>query len=334
VKPAFKITADKKDVTALIAERLVSISITDETGLVSDTCEILLDNRGYALEIPPRGANLEISLGYEGKPLTRMGAYIVDDVEVFTPPAQMRISAKASNSKIKNLSKNIKAPKSRSWHKYTLVGIIRAIALEHNFEGVIDDYFKQIYISHLDQTDESDISFLNGLASDYGAFVKLALGRLLFFRKGASVSASGKELPITKISEKEITNWNLKISDLEKFGKVIAKWHNFTTGKEENVFVGTGDPPYNLRYKFVSKEKALAAAESKFFEFLMGSEKLSLSLVGNPSLSAENKLIISDIKYLKDKRWVIESVNHQLSDQGFTSQVNAKRLLPKILTNA
>ncbi len=56
MNPAFKITADKKDVTALIAQRLVSINVTDETGLVSDTCEILLDNRDEKLEIPPRGA--------------------------------------------------------------------------------------------------------------------------------------------------------------------------------------------------------------------------------------------------------------------------------------
>jgi phage protein D len=200
VNPAFKITADKKDVTALLAQRLISISITDDTGLVSDTCEILLDNRDEKLEIPPRGAVLEISLGYEGKPLTKMGSYIVDDVEVSAPPSQMRITGKASNTLDKNLSKKIKAPQSKSWHGYTLVGIITAIANVHGFKGVIDEYFKQIYISHLDQTDESDISFLNGLAKDYGAFVKLSLGRCSFFRRGVSVSESGKELPTTKLS--------------------------------------------------------------------------------------------------------------------------------------
>ncbi len=176
MKPAFKITADKKDVTDLISQRLISINITDETGLVSDTCEILLDNRDNVLEIPTLGANLEICLGYEDTPLTKMGDYIVDDVEVSAFPSQMRITGKATNTQLKDLNKKIKAPRSRSWHKYTLVGIITTIASEHNFEAVIDEYFKQIYISHLDQTDESDISFLNSLASDYGAFVKIASG--------------------------------------------------------------------------------------------------------------------------------------------------------------
>lgn len=323
MKPSFKITADKKDVTALIAQRLVSISITDETGLVSDTCEILLDNRDEKLEIPPRGAVLEVSLGYEGKPLTKMGSYIVDDVEVSAPPSQMRITGKASNTLDKNLSKKIKAPKSKSWHGYTLVGIITAIANIHGFKGVIDEYFKQIYISHLDQTDESDISFLNGLAKDYGAFVKLSLGRLLFFRRGISISESGKELPTIKLSVTQISDWKLRVSDMEKFGKVIAKWHNFATGKEEDVFAGTGDPAYTMRFKFVSADRALEAAKAKLSEFKRGAENLTLSTKGDPSLRAENKLIITDVKYLKNKNWIITSVNHSLSDQGFVTSVTA-----------
>ena len=323
MNPAFKITADKKDVTALIAQRLVSINITDETGLVSDTCEILLDNRDEKLEIPPRGAVLEVSLGYEDKPLTKMGSYIVDDVEASSPPLQMRITGKASNTLDKNLSKKIKAPKSKSWHGYTLVGIITAIANNHGFKAAIDEYFKQIYISHLDQTDESDISFLNTLAQSYGAFAKLSLGRLLFFRRGISVSENGKELPTTKLSAAQISDWKLRVSDMEKFGKVIAKWHNFSTGKEEDIFVGTGDPAYTMRYKFVSSDRALAAAKAKLAEFKRGAENLNFSTTGNPKLSAENKITFTDIKYLKNKNWIITSVNHSLSDQGFTTQVTA-----------
>lgn len=323
MKPAFKITADKKDVTALIAQRLVSINITDETGLISDTCEILLDNRDEKLEIPPRGAVLEVSLGYEDKPLTKMGSYIVDDVELSSLPLQMRITGKASNTLDKNLSKKIKAPKSKSWHGYTLVGILTAIASNHGFKAVVDEYFKQIYISHIDQTDESDISFLTSLAKNYGAFVKLSLGRLLFFRKGISVSETGKELPTIKFSASQISDWKLRVSDMEKFGKVIAKWHNFATGKEENVFVGTNDPAYTMRYKFVSADRALEAAKAKLSEFKQGAENLTFSTIGNPSLSAENKIIFTDIKYLKNKNWIITSVNHFLSDQGFVSSVTA-----------
>lgn len=323
MNPAFKITADKRDVTALIAQRLVSINVTDETGLVSDTCEILLDNRDEKLEIPARGAVLEVSLGYDDKPLTKMGSYIVDDVEVYSSPSQMRVVGKASNTLDKNLSKKIKAPKSKSWHGYSLVGIITAIANNNGFKAAIDEYFTQIYISHLDQTDESDISFLSSLAQSYGAFVKLSLGKLLFFRKGTSISSSGKELPTIKLTAKEISDWKLRVSDMQKFGKVIAKWHNFATGKEEDVFAGTDDPAYTMRYKFVSSSRALEAAKAKLDEFKRGAENLSFSISGNPHLNAENKITFTDIKYLKGKNWIISSVTHSLTDQGFTTNVTA-----------
>ena len=110
---------------------------------------------------------------------------------------------------------------------------------------------------------------------------------------------------------------------MEKFGKVIAKWHNFATGKEENVFAGTGDPAYTMRYKFVSADRALEAAKAKLAEFKRGAENLNFSVQGNTSLSAENKIIITGIKYLKNKNWIITSVNHSLSDQGFVTQVTA-----------
>ena len=64
----------------------------------------------------------------------------------------MRIIAKASNTKIKDLTNKIRSPKSRSWHEYSLVGIISKIAKEHKFESLIDEYFNQIYINHIDQT--------------------------------------------------------------------------------------------------------------------------------------------------------------------------------------
>ena len=63
MKPIFKIEADDKDITDLLSARLISLNISDETGLVSDKAEILLDNRDNILDIPPRGTVLKIYLG-------------------------------------------------------------------------------------------------------------------------------------------------------------------------------------------------------------------------------------------------------------------------------
>ena len=263
MKPIFKVTADDKDITDILSPRLVSLNITDETGLVSDKAEILLDNRDNILEIPPRGTNLEISLGYENQDLVLMGSYIVDNIDLSSPPSRMRIIAKASNTKIKDLTNKIRSPKSRSWHEYSLVGIVSKIAKEHKFISLIDEYFEQIYIAHIDQTNESDLSFLSNFARDYDAFIKFVAGKLIFAKKNKGTTITGKELPKLELSENEITSWRLNILDRGKFGKVIAKYHDFATAEEKKITIGDGEPDYEMRYTFTDQNRALEAAKAK-----------------------------------------------------------------------
>jgi phage protein D len=328
MKPIFKIEADDQDITDLISKRLISLNVFDETGLISDRAEILLDNREDVLEIPPRGTTLKIHLGYEGqfpsKPdLTFMGSFIVDNISLSSPPSKMRIIAKASYANDKNLSNKIRSPKSRSWHEYSLVGIISKIVGEHQFKPLIDEYFNKIYISHLDQTSESDLSFLVGLAQNYDALIKFVDGRLIFARKSAGLSISGKELPTAKIFKNQISNWRLEILDRGKFGKVIAKYHDFVSAKEKQISIGSDEPAYEMRFTFTDEQRAKSAATAKLAEFSRGISKLEISLAGDPKLFAEGKISIPDIRYLKGKIWIISSVNHQLNDQGYKSTISA-----------
>ena len=113
------------------------------------------------------------------------------------------------------------------------------------------------------------------------------------------------------------------ILDRGKFGKVIAKYHDFATGEEKQVFAGNDDPAYEIRFTFTDESRAAQAAKSKLAEFERGMIRLELSLAGNPNLSAESKITIPDIRYLKDKNWIINSVNHELSDQGYKSIINS-----------
>ena len=82
MKPIFSIVADDKDITDLLSARLISLNISDETGLVSDKAEILLDNRDNILDIPPRGTTLKIYLGYDKENLSLMGSFIVDNISL------------------------------------------------------------------------------------------------------------------------------------------------------------------------------------------------------------------------------------------------------------
>ena len=59
MRPDFKIVANGTDITRLIADRLISLQVTDERGDKSDTAVIEIDNRARLVAVPPTGATLE-----------------------------------------------------------------------------------------------------------------------------------------------------------------------------------------------------------------------------------------------------------------------------------
>jgi phage protein D len=328
VKPIFKIEADDQDITDLLTTRLISLNISDETGFASDKAEILLDNRDHVLDIPARGTLLKIYLGYQGRALDSdnklsfMGSFTVDNISL-SSPGQLRIVAKASYAKSKGLSNKIRSPKSKSWHKTNLGFIIQRIAFDNKFIALTDPYFSQIYIPHIDQTSQSDLSFLVDLAQNHDALFKFIDGKLVFARKSTGISVTGKLIATIQILENQISSWKLDILDRAKFGKIIAKYQNIETAKEKKVTIGNEEPAYEMRFTFPNEEIATNSAKAKLAQQSRGVSQIELTIVGNPKLSTEGKISIPDIRYLKDSQWIITSITHDLSSQGYKSTIRA-----------
>ena len=64
MKPDFNIWAQGNLITGLIKQRLISLRITDEAGITSDSVEICLDDRDSLIEMPSSGSKLQVHLGY------------------------------------------------------------------------------------------------------------------------------------------------------------------------------------------------------------------------------------------------------------------------------
>ena len=84
MKPKYQISADDTDITKLIQSRLMSLTISDEIGLVSDTMTLELDDRDSAFVLPAFGAVLDVVLGYDE--LFPMGKFVADEIELKTAP--------------------------------------------------------------------------------------------------------------------------------------------------------------------------------------------------------------------------------------------------------
>lgn len=64
--PDFDILAEGKTLSG-VAERLMSLSLTDNRGFEADQLTITLDDADGQLQLPPRGARLTVLIGWKGE---------------------------------------------------------------------------------------------------------------------------------------------------------------------------------------------------------------------------------------------------------------------------
>ncbi len=95
--PDFTILAAGVDITSQIRDRLLSLTITDAAGVKSDSVEIVLDDRGGAIELPLPGAPLVVAMGDRETFLMPMGVYTSDEIGMDGWPQTMTLRGKAAN---------------------------------------------------------------------------------------------------------------------------------------------------------------------------------------------------------------------------------------------
>lgn len=312
--PAFRIVADGTDVTQAIADRLLSIRITDQAGQQSDSLEIALDDRGSLLPVPRSGAWLRVWLGYStgGKLPVYMGAYAVDEVDLSMGPRSMVIKATAAQT----APELVKEQRTQSWHDKTLGDVVGEIAKRNGLKPVIKGGLGSVVIKHEDQTNESDQSFLTRLADKYKATIKPADGNLI-------VTPRSKGAGQFTIQLSEVADWRATLKNRGAYGAVKVKYLDRATNKEKTETHGEKGPlpAYQEKQLFRDQAEAKKAAESRLQSLKAGEVRISLKLAGRPDLNADGQVTLKGFRPYVDGTWVIKQITHELAGGGYTTSV-------------
>jgi len=319
LKPNFKILADNKEITESIKERLISLRLTDHAGDQSDTL-ILELNDDPEMEIPRTGIELECHLGYD-KNLKKMGSFIVDEVELTSPPQKIVITTRATPFRDSMQYKSLKSQKNRSWDGINLGNLVKTIAKEHNLKSHVSESLKNVGLPHLDQTNQSDLVFLKMLARQYDAKVKPTNGVLMVLKRAEFKTMSGNLIPVIKLKPEEVTQYRVTISDRSDYQSVVASYHDIEFGEAKEVIVGKGEPVKRYVFAFKDEATALARAKAKYAEYQRGKTKLDLLMPGRVDLMAEGRIELGDFRHMVDGAWLVEKVEYSLSSSGFSVKV-------------
>ncbi|WP_139413578.1 phage late control D family protein [Bartonella mastomydis] len=218
MKPFCTVMANGEDITRILMDYVLSIEITDEAEDKSDRITIELDDRAREcdngfLDIPLIGTILSVTLGYEGGKNRDMGAYLIDEISVSSPPQTLNVTGRSAS-----MNTSYRTPKSQSYHQQTLGGIIQEIAQRNGYTAKIDPALAKIIVRHIDQTAESDMAFATRLAEEYDAVAKPVDGKLVLAKRGEGKAITGETLPVVVIHEKQCTSWDFKYSARDEAG--------------------------------------------------------------------------------------------------------------------
>jgi phage protein D len=326
--PAWKITLEGEDLTGRIQPRLGELSITDNRGLEADELELTLEDADGKLVIPPKGAKIQVYLGWQESGLTDKGNYVVDEIEHSGAPDQLSIRGRSAD-----LRESMGEKQERSWDERSLGEIVMEIAGEHGLSPVISPDLAGEVVEHIDQTDESDASFLTRLAERYDALATVKSGNLLFYKIGRGVSVSGHPLPRARFTRRDGDRHRFSFADHETAGAVRANYYDTARGEKVSILVEgekKGTPVEEtttrvktLRHTYANEADATRAAESELARIQRGRATFSLTLaLGRPELIPDLPAQLVGWKPEIDAvDWLITKVTHRLSDSGYTTDV-------------
>ena len=362
--PAAELTIDGRRFGTQAMSRIISISLTDKRGFEADELTIELDDHDGTIAIPKTGSKITLKLGYQETGLVEKGEYLVSEFTASGSPDILSITARAAD-----LAEALAEQVEKSWHKQTLYQIIETIAKKHKYEYIISKDYQNTKIEHIDQTNESDASFMSRLAEQYDAIATIKNGKLLFIPAGESQTASGQPIQPTTITRASGDSHSFTYSSSNSYQAVRAYYTDKKTGQKKEVIVNKdnaypnkkttqqtktvkgktfkakkkendnqkvnteGQKIKTLRHLYATESGAWSGARGAFKKIQRGVAEFSITLaVGRPDLYPETPAVVKGFKPEIDaEAWLITEVSHKIDSGGYTASIQFEaRIVPDI----
>lgn len=314
----WRVTLDGKDLSDRLRPRLVSLSLSEKRGDEADQLDIVLSDADGMLAIPKEGAVLKVQLGWkQGLDVTvglvDKGSFKVDDVSHSGPPDEITIKARAADftSKIRNR-------REQSWKNTTLGAVLKDVAGRNGLSLKVAPALSSIALKSISQSRESDIAFLRRLGREHDAVATIKDKHLIFAKKGAGTTTSGKALPSLTIrrGDGDRHSWQRQKRDGQE--GVSASWHDKKGAKRKTFTVGKEDGAKKLRkvYPDEASAKRAAIAERDRLKRAPATMDVKLAL-GRADAMPEARVKVSGYKDEIDATtWLISEVTHRLDKAG------------------
>lgn len=336
-RPEFSLTAEGRDITAVMRENLVEIRLTDNGGATAKADELQITILSETMALPSKGARLRLGLGFNGI-LKDKGWFVVSGISSSGPPRKIVIYATAAPMNAQRQSGDVLNQKSRSWDDVSLGDIVKTVASDNGLIPKVAGALANIAVGHLDQVNESDAALMTRLASRFNAISKPSGGYWLFLQQGESLSVSGKPLASVTILKEAVSEWSYtdgqqrgattgpgKKGEGGKKGKISVAYFDPEDGRTKTQSLEHDGPSQSHPFTQPTKAAANHSAQSRKTQVSRNERRMTLSGPCRPAhipLTAESRVITQGFGTVEDRSWLIESLVFSLTSQGMSFAFN------------
>ena len=354
----------KKDITQTVADRLMSLTLEDNRGFEADMLDLQLSDHDGKLALPPRNAAIQVALGWQGEPLIDKGKYLVDEVQFSGAPDTLTIRARAADLKgslstqkersfhsiklgalIAQIAKEnqLKAECAKDYAEQTIAHIDQTNESDINLLTRLAEQYGAM------ATVKNGVLLFMPLGQGKTATGKPIPAVVITKQEGDSYNFSlaesdnykavraywhntdtGKRGEITidansKIVKKQRMTKGRTLKDGTLKGARLSK-RKYNTLEQKEPVTSDSDQIKTLRHTYATEASAINAAKSAFDKLKRGVATFSLTLAyGIPDLMPETPVQLSGFKKEIDgSEWLITKVSHNISDSGYTCQVECE----------
>jgi phage protein D len=335
----FKVTYNGKNITEDISLHLTSLSYTDNVSGMADDLQIRLEDKGGKWcdsWYPEKGAKLLLELGGPDGKLLKPNAFELDEIELDgDKDSGDTVTIKAISG---GVTKALHTKRSHAHENKTLSEIVHTIAAKYGLTVI--GSIENIVIGRVTNNRQSDLSFLNRLANEYGYSFGVK-GSKLSFVKLTTLEAHSKVITIDK---SDCISWSIRDKSSQIFAVASVKSHNpnknkviksaYTVEQVANNdgiqfnYLKEAQNSLEVRSKTESEQQAIVKVSAALHFVNSLQQTASVTMIGNVILLAGNNVELTGFGRLSGIWNILKSTHSIDRGQNYRTTVEMKRVIP------
>lgn len=318
-KASYKISVGGADITMRLSPHLQSLSIQDNEGTDSDTCDIELNDQNGQILLPSVGDPLIATLGWQGEGGSVVFEGTIDEVTSRggSSGRVLQISAKG----VDTMSK-AKEPQQKNMDKKTVKEALNEAGKAAGITVEVDKEFADDKRDWWGMNDESFLGFGERLAREYGGIFKVQGKKAILANKEGNSSVSGATLSsVTAAWGRNLIDWRISPTrgrpqaanvKSRHYDTKEAKWKT----EKEKVDGSQAQGDHADRYSRHDKKRAGFSAKNGKKDSKRGKGGGNVTIDGNAAARPGGICIVSGARPGIDGPYKIKTVNHDIDASG------------------